>query len=176
MRTPGIRRFRTRFRGDESGAAAAEFALILTLLAIPILNVVDVGNYVYQRMELDNAAQVGAQAVWAAVGGSTCNTPVTVGTNCSTLSTTINSAMQSTPLGTKVSLISKSENYYCVNSSGALVITGTLSSRPTCSDGQPAGDYILVTVNYTYKPVFTGISVVSLLANPIARTASTRLN
>ena len=168
--------FRMRFRRDERGAAAAEFALILTLLAIPILNVVDLGNYVYQRMELDNAAQGGAQAVWAAVGSSNCNTPVTVGSNCLSLSTTISSAVQSTPLGNKVSLISTSENYYCVNSSGALVVTGSLSSRPTCSDGQPAGDYVLITANYTYTAVFTGVSVVSLLTNPIARTAWTRLN
>jgi len=175
-RVPASGWFRMRFRRDESGAAAAEFAVVLTLLAIPILNVVDLGNYVYQRMELDNATQVGAQAVWAAVGGSNCNTPVTVGNNCPNLSTIISTAMQSTPLGTKVSLISTSENYYCVNSSGALVVTGSLSSRPTCSDGQLAGDYVLVTADCTYTAVFTGVSVVSLLTNPIARTAWTRLN
>ena len=41
-----------------AGAAAAEFALILTLLVIPLLNAFDIGVYVYQRMQLDNAAQV----------------------------------------------------------------------------------------------------------------------
>jgi Flp pilus assembly protein TadG len=168
--------FPMRFWRDERGAAAAEFALILTLLAIPVLNVVDLGNYVYQRMELDNATQVGAQAVWAAVGGSNCKTPVTVSGNCPNLSTTISTAMQSTPLGNKVNLISTGENYYCVNSSGALVVTGSLSSRPTCSDGQAAGDYVLITANYTYSAVFTGVSIVSLLTNPIARTAWSRLN
>jgi Flp pilus assembly protein TadG len=169
--------FPMRFWRDERGAAAAEFALILTLLAIPILNVVDLGNYVYQRMQLDNAAQVGAQAVWAAVGGSNCKTPVTVSGNCPNLSTTIGTAMQSTPLGSNVILISTNENYYCVNSSGALVFAGLVSgSRPTCNDGQAAGDYVLITANDTYTAVFAGVSVVSLLTNPIARTAWTRLN
>jgi Flp pilus assembly protein TadG len=169
--------FPMRFRRDERGAAAAEFALILTLLAIPILNVVDLGNYVYQRMELDNAAQVAAQAVWSAAGSANCKTPVTVSGNCPNLSTIISTAMQSTPLGSNVSLSAKSESYYCVNSSGALVSAGSVSgSRPTCSDGQAAGDYVLITSNYTYTAVFTGVSVVSLLTNPIARTAWTRLN
>lgn len=159
------------------GAAAAEFALLLTLLAIPILNVVDLGIYGYQRMELDNAAQVGAQAAWAIVPH--CTLPLTVGSNCTSLASKINTAVQSTPLGTKVTVTSV-ENYYCVNSAGNLVVVGTLQSKPSnCSSvGAPSGtpgDYILVTASYTYTPVFTGVSVTSLLTSPITRASLMRL-
>ncbi len=52
-------------RRDKRGAAAAEFAIILALLVIPLLNAIDLGIYAYDYMELRDAAQVAAQAVWA---------------------------------------------------------------------------------------------------------------
>ncbi|HEY2446311.1 MAG TPA: TadE/TadG family type IV pilus assembly protein [Rhizomicrobium sp.] len=162
------------------GAAAAEFALVLSLLVIPVLNIVDLGIYSYQRMELDNAGQVAAKAAWSIV--PSCTLPVTVGSNCPTLNGAINTALHSTPLGSSVTY-SKSESYYCVSSSTSqLVSVASPPSSPpsTCTSvGSPnaaPGDYILIAVSYTYRPVFTGISVVSLLASPITSTVWMRLN
>jgi hypothetical protein len=163
------------FLTARGGAAAAEFALVLGLLAIPVLNIVDLGIYAYQRMELDNAGQAAAQAAWAIV--PTCTLPVTVAGNCPSLAGTINTAIQSTSLGTAVTK-SYAENYYCVSAStNQLVVVGSFpDTRPNCSDGLPAGDYLLVTASHAYTPLFTGISVVTLLASPITSTAWMRLS
>jgi len=37
------------------------------------------------------------------------------------------------------------------------------------------GDYVLITVSYTYTPVFAAVSIASVLASPITRTAWMRL-
>ena len=47
---------------DQRGVAAVEFALFAGVLSISILNVADISIYVYQRMEVENATEMGAQA------------------------------------------------------------------------------------------------------------------
>lgn len=178
-----VRVFGIRYCRDGCGAAAAEFALVLSLLAIPILNVVDFGIYVFQKMELDNAAQVAVQAAWA-----TCITPANLPAtpnsyaNCLGLPAAMTTAVQSTPLGAGATVTATNEGYYCVNTTtSALVAVGTFpNNKPSdCSSvGSSAdrpGDYISVTVSYTYMPFFPGVTVTSLLTTPITRTAWSRL-
>ena len=159
-----LRKTLARLRGDQSGTAALEFALVGMFLVVGLLNAVDVGYYTYQRMTVENAAQAGAQQAW-----KTCNDPSSMlpaTQNCSGVTTAITTAIQSSSLGTAVTLASgyPAEGYYCVNASGALQAVGSLSSRPSnCSAaGNSAlspGDYIQVGVTYTYAPLFPGISV-----------------
>jgi Flp pilus assembly protein TadG len=160
-----------RLRRDERGVAALEFALVGTFLVVGLLNAVDVGYYTYQRMAVENAAQVGAQAAWKNCSDPSTMLPATV--NCTTangaaadLSSAITAAIQSSSLGTSVTLVSgyPAEGYYCINTSGMLQAVGSLSSKPSnCSAaGNSAlspGDYIQVGVTYTYAPLFPGISV-----------------
>jgi Flp pilus assembly protein TadG len=160
-----------RLRRDERGVAALEFALVGTFLVVGLLNAVDVGYYTYQRMAVENAAQVGAQAAWKNCSDPSTMLPATV--NCTTangaaadLSSAITAAIQSSSLGTSVTLVSgyPAEGYYCINASGMLQAVGSLSSKPSnCSAaGNSAlspGDYIQVGVTYTYAPLFPGISV-----------------
>jgi Flp pilus assembly protein TadG len=152
---------------DTRGVAAVEFALCASMLALGLLNAVDVGYYGYKRMEVESAAQVGAQVAW-----KTCNSssllPATQ--NCAGLSSAITTAIQSTSLGTAINLASGSptEGYYCVNSANKLQLVGSLSSKPaTCSTaGNPSaapGDYIQVEVIYNYTSLFPGITVISAL-------------
>jgi Flp pilus assembly protein TadG len=153
------------FGAAARGVAGIEFAITGLLLVTGLLNAVDVGYYAYRRMEVENAAEVGAQAAW-----KTCNNlhsnmlPATQ--NCPTLNATITSAIQSTSLGTNVSLASgyPAEGYYCVNASNALILQGPVSSPPTaCSSGVAPGDYLQVGVTYPYKPLFPGsVSVMSV--------------
>src|ERR1700738_1969732 len=109
-----------RLGQDRRGTAAVEFALVAGLLAVGLLNTIDFGYYMYTRMEVENAAEMGAQASW-----KTCNDPTTMlpaTKNCAGLTTAIAAAIQSTSLGTAVSLVSgsPSEGYYCVNSQQTL--------------------------------------------------------
>jgi Flp pilus assembly protein TadG len=164
--------------GDQRGVAAIEFGFFAIFLSLALVNVTDVTIYIYQRMQAENATQVAVQAAW-----KTCDlSQLPATTNCPGLATAIQSAIQSTSLGTRVSLISgsPSEGYYCVNSSNGLQYVGDVSSKPAdcTAAGMPSlqpGDYIQVQTTFPYVPLFPGLSVASTFATPINRTAFMRL-
>jgi Flp pilus assembly protein TadG len=165
-------------RTDRRGVAAIEFAVFAAIVSIAMLNVTDIAVYVYQRMQVEYATQAGAQAAWHAC--DTNHLPAT--TNCSGLTTAVQNAVQSTSLGTLVTLQSGSpaEGYYCVNSSNALQYVSDVSSKPTdCSSvGSPGlqpGDYIRISTTFAYSPMFPGITVTGAFITPITRTALMRL-
>lgn len=168
---------RPPFLRDTRGAAAMELALWLTILVIPVMNVVDLGFYVFQRMQVETAVQAGAQAAWAAC---TAYTSQPKGTACgSAMTTAITQAVQSTSLDTQVSVVSgyPTEGAYCPDSSNVLQSVGSYKASCAAS-GYPAGtagDYIQLRVTYTYTPIFAYASVASLLPTPIVRTAWMRL-
>ncbi len=152
-------------RRDIRGTAAIEFAGVAMLLAVGVLNAVDLGYYMYQRMEVENAAEVGAQTAWKTCYDQSRMLPAT--TKCSGLNAAITTAIQSTSLGTSVSLASgyPTEGYYCVDASNALQSVGSLSAKPSdCSavgnSNTSPGDYIQVGVTFNYAPLF-GITVMS---------------
>lgn len=156
------------FRRDTRGVAAIEFAFVAMLLVAGLLNAVDVGRYEYQLMQVENAAEVGAQAAWA-----TCNDPTTMlpaTQNCNYLNSTVAAAIQKTSLGSSVSLASgyPAEGYYCVNASNTLQLVGGVGSRPVdCTAAGNASaipsDYVRIGVTFTYTPLFPGISVMSAM-------------
>jgi Flp pilus assembly protein TadG len=164
--------------GDQRGVAAIEFGIFAIFLSLAFVNVTDVSIYIYQRMQAENATQVAVQAAW-----KTCDlSQLPATTNCPGLANAIQNAIQSTSLGTRVSLISgsPSEGYYCVNSSNALQYVSNVSSKPAdcTAAGMPSlqpGDYIQVQTTFPYVPLFPGLSVASTFATPINRTAIMRL-
>jgi len=159
-----------------SGAAAAEFALILSLLVLPLLNAFDIGVYVYQRMQLDNAAQVAVQAAWAQCAPAG-KVPATVNNYCPGLSAAMTTAVATTPLGSGVTLGAPSEQYCCPGA-GTITCQGSVATTtPTnCSSGQAPGDYIFITASYSYSALYPSVSVASRLTSPITRTAWMRLS
>jgi Flp pilus assembly protein TadG len=180
LNTSEVAKHATALTSDQRATSAIEFAFFAGLLCIGLLNMTDVSIYIYQRMELENATEMGAQAAWKTCDPNNNQVPAT--TNCSGLTTAITNAVQGTSLGTAVSLQSGSptEGYYCVNSSGALQYVSGVSSKPAdCTvAGSPTlqpGDYITVTASYTYSPLFPGITVASAFTTPIIKTAMMRL-
>ena len=185
LRCPSPRKLALKLAGrttaiwaDQRGVAAVEFGLFAIFLSLAFVNVTDVSIYIYQRMQAENATQVGAQAAWKACDPS--QLPAT--TNCSGLTTAVQNAVGSTSLGTSVSLISgsPSEGYYCVNSSNALQYVSSVSSKPAdcTAAGMPSlqpGDYIQVQTTFPYAPLFPGLSVSGAFPTPINRTAIMRL-
>ncbi|MDP1964277.1 MAG: pilus assembly protein [Reyranella sp.] len=165
------------FRKDGRGVAGVEFAFIAGFLCVAIVNVSDVSVYLYKRMQVENAALVGAMSALKVCDPS--HLPATV--NCPGLTASVTAAVQSTSLGNAVSLSGAiSEGYYCVNSSNALQYMSDVFNKPAnCSAAgmtalQPA-DYIRVAVTFTYSPIFTGISVAGLFTTPITKTAMVRM-
>ena len=169
------------FLNDKRGVAAVEFAFGSLVLVIGLLNAVDVGYYAYQRMEVENAAQVGAQAAWSTCYDPSSMLPATE--YCSGLSAAITTAIQSTSLGSAVALSSgfPTEGYYCATSSGSLQSVGTLASSPVnCSAAGNAnvapGDYLQVGVTCSYAAMFPRFSVIGLLGiSSISATSWMRL-
>jgi Flp pilus assembly protein TadG len=163
---------------DRRGVAAIEFGIFAVFLSLALANVADVSIYIYQRMQAENATQVAAQAAW-----KTCDlSQLPATTNCPGLANAVQNAIQSTSLGTSVSLVSgsPSEGYYCINSSNALQHVSDVSSKPAdcTAAGMPSlqpGDYIQVQTTFPYAPLFPGLSVTSAFATPINRTAFVRL-
>src|SRR5439155_27059778 len=112
---------------ETRGAAAVEFALWLTMLAIPIFTVIDVSFYVQEKMQVQNAAQAAAQLAWSTCGASSTQSPAT--TNCVASGATLNSAItagaHSTSLGSSVTVANGADSYYCLNASNNLTLVGT---------------------------------------------------
>ncbi len=182
---PSLRKLALKFAGrtkaiwvDQRGVAAVEFGLFAIFLSLAFVNVTDTSIYIYQRMQAENATQVAVQAAF-----KTCDLPQLPATiNCPGLANAIQKAIQSTSLGTSVSLVSGSptEGYYCINSSNALQYVSSVSSKPAdcTAAGTPSlqpGDYIQVQTTFPYAPLFPGLSVTSTFATPINRTAIMRL-
>lgn len=91
-------------RSDQRGASAIEFSFFAGLLAFALLNTVDISRYIYQRMEFENATQMGVQAVWKTCDPNTLPYPLPATINCAQMSTAVTNAVHSTSLGTNVSL------------------------------------------------------------------------
>jgi len=173
------------YRRDQTGAAAVEFALVLTLLTVPVLNVVDLAMYAWDRMQLDNAAQVAVQAAWTTCAAPS-NHPASPNSyaNCNGMPAAVTRAAQSTSLGTNVTWVLTTEAYYCITTGGALVFAAAANATPPsdCSKnglgGQASdkpGDYVQITTSYNFTSIFPAVSIASTLTSPITRTAWMRL-
>jgi Flp pilus assembly protein TadG len=165
-------------RADQRGVSAVEFALFASMLVLALINTADVSIYIYKRMQVENATQMGAQAAWKACDLN--QLPAT--TNCPNFATAVQNAIQSTSLGTQVSLQagSPSEGWYCLDGSGVLQYISNYNNKPAdClavgGTSAPA-DYVTIQTTYTYAPLFGGISVASAFTTPITRTSTMRLN
>ena len=170
-----------RLLRDESGVAALELALVAGTLSTVMLNGVEIARFYFAQMEVQNASQMAAQNVW-----KTCDTqakaPVTI--NCSARTTAITTGLQSTSLGSSVSLATNypTEAYYCAaTADGSLINVGAVTSaKPTAcspngSGADTPGDYIVIQAQYTYTPIFRGITIGSLLPTSITSTTKMRI-
>jgi Flp pilus assembly protein TadG len=173
-------------KSDQRGVSAIEFSFFTGLLAFGLLNAADISIYLYKRMQLENATEMGAQAAWNTLANwnyanpqpGTCDPlklPVT--TNCVYAVPAITAAVQSTSLGPQVSLQTNppTEGLYCLNSSGALVSVNTFDCSSVGTTQRPA-DYITIQTTFSYAPLFPSITIASIFPTPIVGTATMRLN
>src|SRR3954451_15816395 len=158
----GFRGRLARFRRDARGTVSIEFGVVGLMFITGVLNAFELGRFAYERMQVENAAYAGAQAAWATCNDPSSMLPATQNQNCSNLNSAVTTAIQSTSLGTKVSLASTgiTEGYYCVNASGALQSVGSLTTKPangpaTGNANVAPGDYIQVNVTFSYKPLLS---------------------
>jgi Flp pilus assembly protein TadG len=187
---------------DPRGNAAVEFALVVGIFAIALPSVVDVGIYAYDAMQVRNSAQAGVQAMWAvckqlpATDSTACPTASAALTQA-VQRTTLSSAVTVSNVkegyyctdssGALLNAVLNSSNTNADTNtntgdfSTASGLRGKVPSPPTnCNNVTNAkttspGNYISVTVSYTYTPVFRRVSVASLLGTTITSAAWMRL-
>jgi Flp pilus assembly protein TadG len=180
MAWQSIKTLFSRLTRDETGLAAVEFSLLVGMLLTVMLNGIEVARYYYGQMQMQNATQMAVQAVW-----QTCDTaaklPATV--NCPARTAAITAALQSTSLGSAVSLQSGSptEGYYCISTAGVLTsVAAANASRPSNCGSVGSSTvtpkiYIRIAAQYTYAPLFHAITIGSVLPTTISSTSSMRL-
>ncbi|MGY4506346.1 Flp pilus assembly protein TadG [Bradyrhizobium sp. GM24.11] len=134
-----VRRFIAR-ANDESGAAMVEFTLFGPLLVAMAIYTMDYGLISFSRMEVQNAAQAGAQYAVA---------------NNSYDSTAISTAVTG---ATKFTAVTATSSQFC-GCPAATAVTFCSASCDTCSTGtcgtKVQGHYVTVTATPTtpYKPL-----------------------
>lgn len=123
--------FFTRAVKDTSGAAAVEFGFMIPLFSLMLVSVTDIGLSVYRKMQVEGAAQAGAQyAVVSGFDASAISTAVTSATNAT--------AVTANPSPTK----------FCGCATGSSI--STLACGSTCPGGAMAGTYATVSAQASY--------------------------
>lgn len=167
--------FATRsFLRDCRGAIAAETALVSGFLVVLIAQVLDFGWFAYCSVQVRMAAQAAA-AESAVVCTQDFMLPATV--NCgSGLKSKMQTAANEVSIGGAITIADADlkEAYYCPDpdSNNALVKVGEVTDDPKPADctavGSPKdtpGDFVHVTVTYTFTPLFPGLSAISYSGN-----------
>ncbi|MBB4370094.1 Flp pilus assembly protein TadG [Bradyrhizobium sp. cir1] len=117
---------------DKSGVAAAEFGILIPVLSLMAVSVTDIGLALYRKMQVENAAQAGAQYAIAR------------GFNESGISAAVASATNATNITASPAPV---QFCGCPTSAGVSAVTcGT-----ACPGGAQAGTYTTVSARATYS-------------------------
>ena len=120
---------------DTKGVAAVEFGIMIPLFGLMLVSATDIGLSVYRKMQVESAAQTGAQyAMLRGFDSSSISGAVTSASNAA--------GITATPAPTK----------FCgcaTTSSVSTVACGT-----TCAGGAMAGTYATVSAQASYTTIF----------------------
>jgi Flp pilus assembly protein TadG len=130
-----LRRLMDRTEGVE-GVAAIEFAILATILILLMICTVDIGMGFYRKMQIQNAAQVGAQyAMLHGFSAGSISAAVTGATSFSGISA------------------SPDPTQYCGCPGNTGI--GTTTCGSTCADGTTAATYVSVSAQGTYDTLLS---------------------
>jgi Flp pilus assembly protein TadG len=141
--------------GGTSGSVAMEFGLMVPFLAIMIAGIADVGSAAYRSMQVQAAAEAGAiyasQHEFDAAGIS---------------------AAVTNAVGTASGITAPTPTLFrgCPAAGGVTVITCTTTCQ--CPNGSQAGQYVRVTAQVHYTPLFADVG----LPTTISGEAVVRIN
>ena len=140
----------TRLWRNRAGNAAMELAFLASPLVLLLIGIADYGAATYAKMQVEHAAQAGAEyAIKYGYSSTAIATAVTAAT--------ANSGISATP--------APAQSCGCATTTG--VTAATCGS--TCTGGATAGNYVTVSAQATYSTIvpYPGI------ANSFALSAST---
>lgn len=120
---------------DTRGVAAIEFGIMIPLLSLMVVSVTDIGLAVYRKMQVENAAQAGAQYAIAR------------GFDTAGITNAVTSATNSTAI---TALPEPVQFCGCPTSAGV----SPVSCGTVCVGGAQAGTYAKVSAQATYYTLF----------------------
>ena len=126
---------RGRGRGTQ-GVAAVELAFVAPVLVLLMVCAADLGLGIYRKMQVQNAAQAGAQ--FAAVHGFNANSISSAVVNATSFS-----GITASP--------SPTQFCGCASSSGVT----SVSCGATCSSGSSVGTYVTVSAQASYSTLIS---------------------
>ena len=116
---------------DTRAVAAIEFGIMIPLLSLMVVSVTDIGLAIYRKMQVENAAQAGAQYAIAR------------GYDTTGISSAVTSATNSTAITASPAPV---QFCGCPTSTGV----NTVSCGSICTGGAQAGTYATVSAQATY--------------------------
>lgn len=140
-----------RIIGGTDGAVLVEFTLFATLLVVAAIYTTNFGYLFYYQIEIQDAAQAGAQFAIAQYGtpqGYSSYPPSCVSSSsaCPIL-VAVKNAM---PL-TGASNVTPAVTLFCGCPSNTGVVTTAITCHSSCSDGSVVGTYVTVSVHANYN-------------------------
>jgi Flp pilus assembly protein TadG len=139
------RRLRAFWR-ERKATSAIELALVLPLIAGMIVPLADLGMGAYTKMQVQNAAQAGAD--YALKNAGSAFNATNIG-NAVTSATSLSGVVANQPAP-------PSEVCHCVDSSGGSPVLDSGSAPPctgSCTSGT-MGTYVVVNARASYTPLF----------------------
>lgn len=140
----------------EDGVSAIEFAVVGGALSLLLLGILDFGRAYWQKEQVGDAAQAGAD--YAQRNGYDSTKIQSAITNATTLS-----GIQASPV--------PSQFCGCPNISSGVV---SVSCNASCSDGSTAGTYVTVNAQASYRTIFAWPGVTNPMT--LASSVTVRLN
>lgn len=119
---------------DVRGIASVEFVILAPMLLFMAIGIIDLGNGVYSEMQVQNAAEAGAQYA------------IAHGFNSSAIITAVTSAT-----GNPGVTVSSGPSQYCGCPTSTGITTTTCGS--TCSVGGTTATFVTVSARATYTPI-----------------------
>ena len=136
-----LSRLAAAFHIGARGSVAIEIALLAPVLAALLLGSVDLGTFIFQKMQVQSASRAGAQFAIQSAG----NADDTGGISNAALTSSSN-----LEAGTSVKSVS-----FCACADGSeTAVSATTGCGGTCPDGGFPALSVRVTVSNTFTPIF----------------------
>lgn len=140
-RSPRLLRLAAGFRACVCGSVAIELALLTPVLAALLIGSVDLGTYIYKKMQLQSASRAGAQ--YAIQSGGNAEDEAGIAAAILASSSDLDAGVG----------IDAAAFCGCIDGSET-PLSDTTGCSTTCPGGDFPGLSVRVTVTNTYTPIF----------------------
>jgi len=174
---------------DETGVSAIEFALVAPIFCFILVGVLEFGNLLFQRFELDAALAAGANYALVKADDVTAAGAPTLAANIEKVinakwgkgwadsTVTINNGSSvTTTSGTTTAggTAANASSCYCPSGSAKSLVWGAaVACGAACTGGGEAGKFVLINLSMPYTPILTGYGIVDAGAITVATLIQT---